>query len=382
MRAFDDLPDSRKHRCVALIEQFRTDLGVTIDTEHELREVVRTDGHTIDAHGGILTDPVDDRRNLGHHPPSEIALRTERTAIDEFETFLELPRRADERQHHMQVGRTFPNPGQRLEFEIEYFRLLSVPEAAPIPDHRILLNRLEARTALQGTELIRSEVRRSIDHRSGEERRGDSQQRLGHVADELFLATGSEEGLGMRTAQRLGQQELRPQEPDAVDPVHRSCRLRPIGERQVHIELRGERLHRNCGAGRPDDDVALRLIITSEFGHHVSEMDHTSGAIHSDDLTVTQHGGRRTASNNRWHADLPAHDRRMTGEASPVGDDRRRSTDRGHPIRTGHRCDKDLAVTQQMTVFRGGQDPNPTGDHTGRCAETDEEWRDRWSPVH
>ena len=59
------------HGAVHLVEQLLADLRVAIDAEDQLREVVRPDGDAVDAELGVGGEPVDDRRDLGHHPAQQ-----------------------------------------------------------------------------------------------------------------------------------------------------------------------------------------------------------------------------------------------------------------------------------------------------------------------
>ena len=172
----DDPFDGIEDRRVALVEQLRTNLGVAVDAQHELGEVVGTDRHPVDAECGILRDPVDDRGNLGHHPAVQPAVAPQRARVDELEACFEFPPGAHERDHEMQVRGLVPDPGQDLELQSEQVGLTDVPVAAPVPDHGIVFARLELRSPGETAELVAPEIDRPVDDRSRRERARDPQQ--------------------------------------------------------------------------------------------------------------------------------------------------------------------------------------------------------------
>src|SRR6476620_1484357 len=99
MAGSDDLLDRAEYSRIFFVEQLRADLRVAIDTEHQLRQVIRTNRYTVDTKRRVSGNVVDDRRNLGHDPPFQTALTAQRTLVDELETRLELPLRTNERDH-------------------------------------------------------------------------------------------------------------------------------------------------------------------------------------------------------------------------------------------------------------------------------------------
>ncbi len=184
----DDLLDRPEHGGVALVEELGEDLGVAIDAEHQLGQVVAADRHAGDAELGVVGDPGDHRGDFGHHPFHEPALSTEPTCVDRFETRLELPLRPDERDHHLQVRELLADPTERLQLERERLGILDVAVAPSVADHRVLLDGLELVAAGEATELVRPEVHRPVDDRTRSERAGDLSQLCRHRADELVAA--------------------------------------------------------------------------------------------------------------------------------------------------------------------------------------------------
>src|SRR5690606_22423107 len=143
---------------------------------------------TVDAHRGVLGYAVDDGGNLGHHPPMEIAMAGERTRVDELQASLELPAGPNERDHQVEGRGLVADPGEQLELEGEEVRLRDVPEAAPVADHRLLLDRLELLAASQPAELVAAEVDRAVHDRPRGEGGGDAEQRVRHPPEELVTA--------------------------------------------------------------------------------------------------------------------------------------------------------------------------------------------------
>jgi len=158
--------------------------------------------------------------------------------------------------------------------------------------------------------------------------------------------------------QRFGEHELSPQQPD---PLHRQRRglVSMLGHRNVDIQARGQRLdtdHRGCrgllarlGAGCFDPT-----------GQHPP-----AGAVHGDQLAITQHLGGLAGADHTGHPKLPGHDRGMTGHAPTVGDQRGGPPHRRHPIWVGHGRHQDLTVGKLVALRWSRQHPHPAGRHTG-----------------
>ena len=112
--------------------------------------------------------------------------------------------------------------------------VLEVSEAPAEPDHGVLLDRLVAVAAGQLPELVRAEVHGAVEHGTRGERTGDRGELGRHALDELVALTGIDQLARVAPLQRLGDQELSAQQPDAVDGQSRDLR-RPIGDRQVDL---------------------------------------------------------------------------------------------------------------------------------------------------
>src|SRR5690606_40535130 len=77
---------------------------------------------------------------LGHHPAKELAVATEPVRVDALEAGLELPLRANEGDHDVNVGRLLAHPGEHLELELEEHGVADVSEAAAIDRKSTRLN--------------------------------------------------------------------------------------------------------------------------------------------------------------------------------------------------------------------------------------------------
>ena len=190
----------------------------------------------------------DDRRHLGHHPAVQSAVRAERAGVDELEARLELPAGAHERDHEVQVRRLVADAGEDLQLESEQIGLAHVAVAAAVADHRVVLDRLERGAAFESAELVAAEVDRAVHDRPRCERTRDAQQRRRHAIDELSLAALRQELARVHAAERLGEHELGPEQADAVDGERRD-RLGLVGDREVHVDARRERLGHDLGVG-------------------------------------------------------------------------------------------------------------------------------------
>src|SRR5579884_2561892 len=129
----------------------------------------------------------------------------------------QLPGSADEGDHQVQIVELLAHLLQSPELQVEEVRLLDVAVTSPVADHRVGFLRLESLATVEATELVRSEVGRSVDHRSRIERAREDPQLLAHSMDELVAPTLFEEKTRVGVVQRGQDHELRSQEPDAVD---------------------------------------------------------------------------------------------------------------------------------------------------------------------
>ena len=140
----------------------------------------------------------------------------------------------------MQVRGLVAHAGEQLELQREQVRLADVPVAAPVADHRVLLDRFERLATFQAAELVGAEVDRAVDDRPGAKARRDAQQRRRHAVEELVPATPCQELSWMHAAERVGQHELGAQQADAVDWLG-SHLLGVVRHRQVDVDARGQR---------------------------------------------------------------------------------------------------------------------------------------------
>jgi hypothetical protein len=111
-----------------------------------------------------------------------------------------------------------PHPGERGELEPEERRVVDVPVAAAVPDHRVVLDRLEVLAAGEPAELVAAQVGRTVGHRPPRgESPGDRADRRGEVGDDRLGPPGRDQGRGVTTLQRPGQEQFSPEKADAVD---------------------------------------------------------------------------------------------------------------------------------------------------------------------
>ncbi len=325
----DDLLDRPQHRRIALVEQLGEDLGVAIDTEHQLGQVVAADRHAGDPERGVVGDPGDHRGHLRHHPHDEPALASEPAGVDRLEAGLEFPRRPDERDHHLEVRELLADPTERLQFQRERLGILDVAVAPAVPDHRVLLDGLELLAAGETPELVRPEIHRAVHDRPGAERAGDLSQLRSHPADELVALAVRDQCPGVSSAERVDDHELAPEQPDPVH-VERSHLHGTIGHRQIDVQLGRRHLGHGCERRRAtfhavrDHRREVALAIT---GEHLPR-----SGVDRDDVTVAQRRRGDTGADDRRQPQLAAHDRRVAGAATGVGDERRRAAHDGHPV--------------------------------------------------
>jgi hypothetical protein len=247
VRPLDDGRDGVQHRVVGLVEQAREQLGVAVHPEHELGQVVGADGDPGDAQRRVVGDPVDDGRHLSHHPAGDAGPLAERAGVDQAQHPLQLGRGAHERQHERQVAVAPVDRRQRFQLQGEHVRLVQVTGAPAPPDHGVGLLGLQGGTAAQGGELVRAEVGRPVDDRARFERGHDAVQRPGQGRHELRTASFLQDPAGVLAAQGVGQQQLGPQQPDAVH-VQRGGPFAFLGEPDVHTDPCRHRCVRRTGS--------------------------------------------------------------------------------------------------------------------------------------
>jgi hypothetical protein len=317
----DDLADCVEDGLVGLVEQLGADLRIAVDAQHQLGEVVGSDRHAVNAHGRVLADAVDDRRDLGHHPAVQAALATQWACVDGLQARLELPARPDERNHDVQVGCLVANPCQSLQLKREQLRVANVAEAAAEPDHRVLLRGFERGAAGEAAELVGPEVHGAVHHGPRSERAGDVQQRRAHVRDEALALAACQQPLRVLPVEGFDHHELGAQQPHAVDRQLGDLR-RLLGNRQVHVHRRrqrldgtGERIQRGGDVGRG----RYRRGRTGKQFDDIALMDLPGPAVDRDQLAGPQHLRRATGAHHTGHAELAPARRpaRSTGSDLP-----------------------------------------------------------------
>ena len=282
---------------------------------------------------------------------------------DDAHAGLQLTRRPDEGEHHVQVVvASVVHALHRLELEPEQVGLAHVPEGAPIADHRVGLRGLVLLSARQTAELVRPEVDRAVRDRAGSEPGRECHQAVRHALDELIRPALLEQATWMRALERFEDHQLRAQEADAVD-VKRGgvLHLRRLGE--VHEQARG-------GHGRRGGARACRKPAPLAAGSAVRPAVITpSAGIDGDLLAVAQPSGRVTRANHARNSQLPRDDRRVAGHSARVGHDSGGTTHQRHPVRRRHVGHENLAALERRRVRELRHQAHAPGGAPGRCPE-------------
>ena len=314
----DDPGDGVEHGGVGLVEQLGADLGVAVDAEHQLRQVVGADRHAVDAHGRVLGDPVHDRRHLGHHPAVQPALAPERAGVDGLEAGLELPRGAHERDHQVQVRASPRAPGRAARARARTAR--DRGRSGSSRGTRSSGSPRPARTRSPPSSPRNSFVRKSIvRYTTG---RGAKARVIRSSDADIGRRTRSASAAGeqrprVHAAERVGEHELGPQQADAVDGLGGDL-LGVVGDGQVHVEPGGERLG---GARRRATAAAPRRAARS-WRRDRARVDRAPGAVDGDELAVVEHRWWRCAApTTQGTPSSRRDDRGVAGHAAAVGDD-------------------------------------------------------------
>lgn len=324
---------------IFLIEEVGTRFGVTIDPEHELGEIVRTNRHSVDSHGGVLGDSIDNRRHLGHDPAKKAALLAETAGIDQLKAPGEFPLRTNEGNHHVEVGGLIADVGQCLQFEVEQRWLMDVAVAATESDHGIVLLWLPFVTATQPGEVVRSEVHRAVHDGSGSKGSGDARNTGRNLADEFRAAAFGQQLVRVIAAERLRHEELGSQKTYAVDGQG-SYRFGALRDRKVDVQPRGGdgRCHRQRRSGCR---VPGRRGWLSGSGAHL-----TTCPVDRHKVLLVEHRGGLMGTDDTGHAELSAHDGSMTGDAPAIGHDGRGTAHERGPVRVRHKRHENLPVEE------------------------------------
>ena len=177
-----------EHAGVAFIEIEGDDLGIAVDSQGQLRQVVGADRKAVELLGeGVdLNDVVGD---LAHHVDLQAVLAAQEPVLRHCrDHLLGFGDAAAERHHDLQIDQThfIADPGECLAFECEAGGVgrVRVARGAAKAEHRVVLFRLEPGAADQAGILIGLEVRQPDDDRLGKECRGDRADALGELFDE------------------------------------------------------------------------------------------------------------------------------------------------------------------------------------------------------
>ena len=188
MRSLDDHRDHGFDAGVAFVEDMGEELGIAVDAERELRQVVRADREAVEDLAELgRQDHV--ARDLAHDVDLEALIPTleavARHLGQDLPPFLGRP---TERHHHLEVAETHvvAHPAQGLALEGEAFAvaLVMIARRAAKADHRVGLAWLEGATAEEIRILVGLEVREADDHRTGMKGGRDGPDARSHAIDE------------------------------------------------------------------------------------------------------------------------------------------------------------------------------------------------------
>ena len=171
----------------------------------------------------------------------------------------------------------------------------------------------------------------------------------------------------MLARERVGDHELRPQQPDAVDGHGRHL-VGVVGDGEVDVEQRSRCLCRGAAARALATGTASGTAVVA--GAVTSAPARTTPFAPS---TVTTSPSRRTVVALRvptmvGEMELAPHDRGMAGDATAVGHESGRATHRRDPVRVGHRRHQHLAPEEPGPVRRAVQDADRARGDAGRGA--------------
>src|SRR5487761_2561166 len=132
------VPYGARPSFVALIEGLGERFTVTVDTEDELGEVVRANRDAIDPDIDELVEDDDVGRYFDHHPELEITSAHKATFGKQCLDTFEFRRRADERDHHIEVAIRLADLFDGIDFESEDVGLADIAARTPVANHRVL----------------------------------------------------------------------------------------------------------------------------------------------------------------------------------------------------------------------------------------------------
>ena len=322
-----------QHAGIAFVEIEGNDLGIPIDTQRELRQVVGADREPVEQFRKRinLNDIV---RDLAHDVYLKAVLPAlETVAGHGIEDALRLLHAPAERHHDADIrqAHVFAHAPQRgtLERETGGIGRVRVAGGAAETEHWIFLFGLEALATQEPRVFIGLEVRKPDNHGLGIERRPDHADAFGKLLDEVvrrlrivahelldFLARLGRDDL-FRADQRhrvhldvLADDEFHPRQPDAVVGKHRGpeCQF---------------------GIAEVQHDLGARAFDLAQF--NMRDLDRKRALIDATDLTLRAANRHRRAGLQRLlcisrpddgrDAELARDNGRMAGPPAALGHD-------------------------------------------------------------
>ena len=362
----------RLHRRVAFVEARGHQLGVPIQTQRHLGEVVRADGEAVE----ILQKLLGQNRVRGHlahhHHPQPVAAALQAVPGEQLHHLARLVEGAHERDHQLDVGEphgvAHPAHGAALHLEARAEVLRHVARRPAEPEHRVRLVGFVELAADEVGVLVGLEVRQAHDDRPGVERGRNGR----HPLHQLL----HEEGLRVRIARdpfahpipewlgetvefeqrprvhpdRVADDELQPREP------HPGVGERPEGERAVRVAD----VHRNLeGKGRHGLHIEPAVLEVEP-----ARVDEAGVALRAGDghLGPLLDGpGRVAGADHGGNAQLAGDDGGVTGPAPAVGHDGGGALHHRLPVGVGHVRDEHVAVAHLVHLRRIEDAPGDAG---------------------
>ena len=331
LRRADRQGDHRLHAGVAFIEQIGHKGRIAIEAQGELGEVVGADREAIEAFGERLGhDHI--AGQFAHHVHLQSVPTAHQTLLrHQGQHLVPLLGGAAEGHHRDRVGEShhLAHPLEGLAFQGEGGREGGggVARGAAPAQHRILLDRLEGRSAEEAGVFVALEIGEAQNHRPRMERRRDAGHALGQLVDVIIgrIVVAPDQGgdllpfllradlLGMEQRQRMDANVVRDDElqPRQADPV--------TGDGgQVEGLLRVAHIHQNAGGG--GGQIAEGLLLEAEGQQTRVDMAHLSlTAGERDGGAILETAGAITTAHDRGDPHLTGDDRRMAGAAALVG---------------------------------------------------------------
>src|SRR5438034_1095649 len=350
----DRLSQQGFHRRIALVERLRYQSRVAVQSERELREIVRPDRESVEVLEKLLGEHRV-RRHLAHHDEPQAVLPALQAVhgeqLDHLGALLE---RAHERHHDLDIDEAdlVSHAAHRLAFHVEAMaeRLRDITRGAAESEHRILLVGLVARAAGQFLVFVRLEIRQAHDHRLRPERRGDGRNAFAQLFHEkgarIPVASGRMLHLAFEVGGEVRILEHRPgmHADHVVDDEFQSGEPDPPVRQRLEVE--GEvgiaDIHRDFHRTFRHFAVVPRADLDLEDAA-VDVSGVAFGAGHGAGLAVFERGGGIAAADHRGDAELAGDDGCVAGAAAAVGDDGRGTLHHRLPVGVGHIGHDDVA---------------------------------------